>query len=284
MSGNTDNGKRKESQQNIGPQLPEHGVTFAPGAPTGLTPDEQLAKLLQEREAGSDVRRGDNSFGIANNVDYVSDREGNFFASVTESPAVFDKLAKDFGFSTTKSNADILRATNIKVERVDIMPQNLAKAKIRGFLDERFVNDDDKQVALILILKHLALNSSSVRSPDTIVYEVGGRPLHMSELRRHLGDESRRFFRAFADVVAEIIRADHAFAAAMAERYSVPAIDAIYCFDAADCMSRLTRDARVKIAKIKANTLKLSSFDARHVSDVYVKHNDTYGAGDVVEE
>lgn len=288
-----DNGKtddKKQSSTNVtrvnvpafGVELPEAYRNAAGSARVGDgggSSDKDLADVLSRHLAGTDAATDTATIRSDREVKFEVDRDGVFYpTNAVDTGNAFASIASSFGLNVTMNPQRLAEATKVAIERVDIMPRALARAKIMNFLEPRFLSDDDKQIAIVLILKHFAMNSSSVRSPDTTVYNVSGRILNMGEVRRYLGDESRRFFRAFADETAAIIRADPGFAAALAKRYAVAPIDAIYCFDAADCMSNLTRESRQKIATIKANVLRMSKFDNRHVSDLLVEHQDAHGA------
>jgi len=292
MSVTSENMQKLVEGKPVVDKRPAHGVVFAtPDNATGVKQQQSSMFSAGDAQFDSFIKNDDKKkkpgaeedYDASPDVEYVADRDGVFHAQTKTRTGVYDKLAKDFGFAIPSDATKFMRGADVTIERVDIMPKKLAIARIGKFLHQKFTQDSDKQVALVLILKHLALNSSSIRAPDITQYSVGGYGLDMGEVRRELGDDARKFFRAFADETAEIIRTDARFAIAMAKRYGVNQFDAVYCFDAADCMSNLTRDAKLKIARIKANTLKLSTYDARHVSDMLVEHNDDHGSSSVIE-
>jgi len=240
-----------------------------------LPATEVTGGSLDDSKAMNDTGIGDS---ILSGMGYI-EKDGLFVPSIQRLGGTVGIMSQLLGINPSNDVVKQTARASVEVERIDIMPKRKAVAILKYFLDNEFITDNEKAIAANLILKHFALNSSSTRTPENVVYDVLGRPLDMSLFRSKLGDDSRRFVRAFADEIAGVIRDDLVFATKMSKRYGVSSSDAPYCFDAADCQSNLTREARQRVTRIKANVLRMAAtFDNRDISASLVEHQDAHGA------
>lgn len=127
----------------------------------------------------------------------------------TWGPSSFGRVAKLLPFDTAAAYQD--RPVGFSATYNKVMPAKDASAMVSALIRRcgAVGQVESVQLALVnaILLSH-AKNSGSVIQPSRAVFKVnGGRELNFYEdVITVLGDDARRFFRAFADQTREVVR------------------------------------------------------------------------------
>jgi len=142
-------------------------------------------------------------------------------------------------------------AAQIDVEEERIMPPDEVRSCWEKIFNRWNINDDEIiRLATVAVLRYFVVNGSSPRAPFDRDIRVRGRKYPMRIVKGVLQRNVRRFCRAHADVVRNIMRSDEEFAAKIGARLGMYEHYHL-AFDFADACTGLTQPEREVVSKVK---------------------------------
>jgi len=130
--------------------------------------------------------------------------------------------SKDKGFSvaarpiydTRKFRFDTTATTAVNVKswsatKADRMSPEAAGSKLSDLMRMFGIERQDPEVCMAFVKSMLfcmAVNSSSVLTPDRAEFSVGDTDFRFLDVVRYLGSDLRRFFRAYADETVDLLK------------------------------------------------------------------------------
>jgi hypothetical protein len=145
----------------------------------------------------------------------------------------------------------------LSAEEAEAMLQKLYQ--VWGLTDE-----EEQTLAKNAILVHLVKNGSSSRGQFRGVWQIRGKVVNISELRKYR-DRLRPFARCFADHTRDILSEDaekfRKLRSAQAQKYGVDPKYGYLCFDFAEKCSELTMPEQAIVNKVKGTKLAASSYN-----------------------
>lgn len=197
-------------------------------------------------------------------------RKGSTYRPVHSRPAARALQSIGDTFSLAVTDRVVETTEQLTAVSIDTWDKPRAVLAVRDFLNSMgYKTDDDRLVAIVLLLKHFALNSTSNRAPDDTAYVYGNFMLLIRDFMSVLGSELRRCMRAFADDTAAIIRSDPLLQKAISSKHGVTEHEAEFFFDVADARTDLTQNQRDRIEQHKQAVLKRTSeYRARPLAHV----------------